>query len=77
MSRSRKEPVVRDSPRNEKKSTLYWRHVRKGIKQAVRKLFYNEDADIPNPKTIINDYDREDYSFRAWTDEQKKKWSRK
>ncbi len=77
MSRSRKEPVVRDSPRNEKKSTLYWRHVRKGIKQAVRKLFYNEDAEIPNPKTIVNDYDREDYSFRAWTDDQKKKWSRK
>jgi hypothetical protein len=77
MSRSKKEPVVRDSPRNTKKSTMYWRHVRKGIKQAVRKLFYNEETEIPNPKTIVNDYTREDYSFRAFTQEQKEKWSRK
>ena len=77
MSRSKREPIIRDAPRNEKKSTLYWRHVRKGINQAVRKLFYNEDTEIPNPKSIVNDYDREDYSFRAWTEDQKKKWSRK
>lgn len=77
MSRSVKKPIVKDAPRNVKKSTQYWRHVRKSINQAVRKLFYNDEVEIPNPKTIVNDYDHTDFSFRAWTEEQKKKWSRK
>ena len=77
MSRSKRQPIIKDAPRNEKKSTLYWRQVRKGINRAVKKLFYNEEAEIPNPKSLVNDYDHTDFSFRAWTEEQKKKWSRK
>ena len=65
MSRSKKEPIVKDRPRNYKKSTDYWRHVRRVIKNAVHKLFYKDEDEviIPNPKEVVNDYDYSDYRF--------------
>jgi len=63
MSRSTKKPIVKDSNRNFKKSTIYWRQIRRVTKQFVRKL-NKENTDsinIPQPKEIVNDYDYCDY----------------
>jgi hypothetical protein len=63
MSRSRRQPIIKDRPRNEKKSTLYWRTVRRVINDKVRMLKYEPDSDenMPEPKEIVNDYDYCDY----------------
>ena len=65
MSRSRKEPIIKERPRNHRKSTEYWRRVRRVINQTVRKLFYKDEEEvvIPNPKQIVNDCDYSDYTF--------------
>ena len=65
MSRSKKEPIIKERPRNHRKSTEYWRRVRRVISQSVRKLFYKEEDEvvIPNPKEIVNDYDYSDYTM--------------
>lgn len=59
MSRSRRKPIIKDRPRNKKKSTLYWRIVRRVINGKVRILKDNpiEEGQLPEPKEIVNDYD--------------------
>jgi hypothetical protein len=62
MSRSRKKPVVKDKPRNEKSGAKYWRAVRRVTNEKVK--FLNEaldDETLPDPKEIVNDYDYSDY----------------
>ena len=62
MSRSRKLPIHKESSRSHKKSSEYWRTIRRVIKDKVR--FYNETIDnevLPIPEEIINDYDYCDY----------------
>lgn len=62
MSRSRKKPILKDRPRNIKKSSLYWRTVRRVIKDRVR--YYQDsidDENLPLPEEIVNDYDYCDY----------------
>jgi len=62
MSRSRKVPILKDRPRGNKKSSVYWRTVRRVINERVR--FYYEsldDEELPQPEEIINDYDYCDY----------------
>ena len=62
MSRSRKVPILKDKPRNIKKSSLYWRTIRRVINGRVR--YHNEDLDneqLPQPEEIVNDYDYCDY----------------
>ena len=62
MSRSRKLPIYKDSSRSTKKSSEYWRTIRRVIKSRVR--YYNETIDeetLPVPEEIINDYDYCDY----------------
>jgi hypothetical protein len=81
MSRSKRLPIIKDRPRNQKKSTLYWRHIRSTTNQVVRGIQeefkgidgigYIENTDheeIPSPKSIVNDYDYCDYIFdyRNW-----------
>ncbi len=56
MSRSYRLPIFQDKPRNHKRSTAYWKRVRRATKIAVQ-----QDKEIPNPKTIVNDYDYCDY----------------
>ena len=65
MSRSKKEPIIKERPRNHRKSTEYWRRVRRVINQAVRQMFYKDEEEvvIPNPKQIVNDYDYSDYAM--------------
>lgn len=84
MSRSYRKAIIKERPRNYKKSTIYWRRIRRVINQKVSQLkLYFDDAKelsmmnedeilgiddtkfmedyIPDPKTIINDYDYCDY----------------
>jgi hypothetical protein len=66
MSRSRKKPIAKDRPRNYKKSTIYWRRVRRTISSVVnsmKKYVNPDDVLIPDEKTIMNDYDYSDYCF--------------
>ena len=58
MSDSRRKAIIKDRPRNAKKSTLYWRKIRRVIKQLV-----GIEEDLPNPKEIVNDYDYCDYTI--------------
>lgn len=80
MSRSRKKPIVKDGPRNQKKGAKYHRAVRRVTNEKIRYL--NEELDdnvIPDPKEIVNDYDYSDYKFdfRFDDDEISEKESRK
>jgi hypothetical protein len=63
MSRSRRQPIIKDRPRNEKKSSLYWRIVRRVINNKVRQIIKTDEdeVDLPEPKEIVNDYDYCDY----------------
>lgn len=65
MSRSCKKPVIKERPRNIKKSTLYWRTIRRHIKNTMKSTSLECFRDLPNPKTIVNDYDYCDYIFRS------------
>lgn len=58
MSRSFKKAIIKDRPRNYKKSSWYWRIVRRCQKQAL-----NASKDIPDAKEIVNDYDYCDYKI--------------
>lgn len=58
MSRSYKKAIIKQCHRNYKKSTKYWRAIRRCQKQAV-----NNSKDVPNPKSIVNDYDYSDYTI--------------
>ena len=65
MSRSTKLPIVKDKPRNRKRSSEYWRRVRRVLNQTVSSFSVIEDEDdfndLPNPKAIVDDYDYCDY----------------
>lgn len=64
MSRSRKKPIIKDAPRNYKKSSAYWRPIRRVIKKKVKYLNDAlDDEQLPIPQEIINDYDYSDYKF--------------
>lgn len=65
MSRSRKLPILKD--KSFRKET-YWRNIRSRINQLVRM----GEEELPNPKTIINDYDFSDYKFDYRTYNQEK-----
>lgn len=79
MSRSRKRPIVKDRPRNGKKSTMYWRSVRSNQNLVVRKMVSTGDynLEIPNEKVIINDYDYSDYTIDLNGSKDQEKFSRK
>lgn len=66
MSRSIKLPWIKQNFRNYKKSSMYWRTIRRVIKQLV-----SQDKEVINPKEIINDYNYSDYTW--YTDEDKYK----
>ena len=64
MSRSKRQSIIKDRPRNYKKSTAYWRKIRRIQKIEVDLIKLKEEIEISNPKEIINDYDYSDYLFR-------------
>ena len=57
MSRTKKLPIIKERPRNRKKSTVYWRRIRRVWNTHMASGNY----DLPNPKSIFNDYDYCDY----------------
>lgn len=64
MSRSKRKPIIKERPRNYKKSSYYWRTIRRIIKSKVKYL--GDDIDnkvLPNPKEITDDWDYSDYRF--------------
>jgi len=61
MSRSYKLAIIKDRPRNVKKSSIYWRNVRSTQNNAIRSCRNFEELEIPNAKTIVDDYDYCDY----------------
>lgn len=63
MSRSRKKPIIKDRPRNYKKSTIYWRRIRKVINSVLKSKELDLDIQFPLAKEIYNDYDYCDYRF--------------
>ncbi len=56
MSRSRKKAIVKDNP---KRKELFRRRIRRTIKTSLA----SGKEELPNPKTIVNDYDYCDYKF--------------
>jgi hypothetical protein len=76
MSRSKRVPIIKDRPRNHKKSSSYWRKVRRVINERVKEILKDpEKTEIPDPKSIVNDYDYCDYTidFRERNDDYKDK----
>jgi hypothetical protein len=63
MSRSKKKAVIKDRPRNIKKSSFYWRQVRSTQNNAIKSCRDFEELEIPSAKTIVNDYDYCDYKI--------------
>lgn len=69
MSRSRKKPVIKDRPRNYKKSTMYWRKIRRILRLRVKGQVKDPDGKVlPNPKELEDDYNYSDYTF-YWPEE--------
>jgi hypothetical protein len=92
MSRSYRKPFIKDKPRNQKRTTLYWKPIRHNWRQHLKQNYLDHDLNFESPKTYINDYDYCDYwfeiyidkekdnkmtNFRGWTKEDVKKYSRK
>jgi hypothetical protein len=48
MSRSLRVDIIKDRPRNRKKSSAYWRTVRRVQNQAVRRM-----KEVPDEKEIV------------------------
>lgn len=69
MSRSKKKPIIKDKSRNYKRTSAYWRRVRRVTKQAVKK---GEEL-LPAPREIVNDYDYCDYIIHSKDDKYKRK----
>ena len=75
MARSRRKPVIKDKPRNYKRTSAYWRPIRRIWKQMVNSFgdyddkrgrfgYWEFDDSLPSGKTIINDYDYCDSIWR-------------
>lgn len=63
MSRSYKLAIIKDCPRNYKKSSHYWRRVRSSQKNSIRSCRDLDELEIPPAKSIVNDYDYCDYKI--------------
>lgn len=61
MSRSKRKPIIKDRPRNYKKSTRYWRRIRRIWKQEVDAIKTKEEIVITQAQELTNSYDYCDY----------------
>lgn len=70
VSRSIKAPWIKDTC-NKK----YNKIIRNRINQQVKKYLYQEEVELPVPRSIVNDYDICDYRFNAkdWGEKFKRK----
>ena len=72
MSRSRREPWIKDKPRNCKRTSLYWRSIRRVWNNEMNSSkFWDEDFSFTDRKTIYNQWDYCDYKFIVYEDKQK------
>ena len=60
MSRSTRKAWVKDSSKFN-----YNKIIRTRINQVVKKMLSQDEVEIPNPKTIINDYDICDFRWQV------------
>ena len=86
MSRSTKKPILKDKPRNHKRTSMYWRKVRRSTANKLRTYVVNivgsdlQDIDeplLPKPQEIVNDYDYCDWIMYLDDPEEVEKYSRK
>ena len=61
MSRSKRKAIIKDKPRNVNRAAQYWQAIRSRTNTAIRSCDDLEELEIPDPKTIVNDYDYCDY----------------
>lgn len=59
MGKSKKLGIIKDRPRNHKKSTYYWRRVRRNWRTGIA----SNKEELDSPKVIVNDYDYSDYKI--------------
>jgi len=85
MSRSRKKAIYKDSWKG--RTSFYWKTIRRKHNQLISQFYKKErfgywefDDSLPNPKTIVNDYDYSDYTIdyehrdsRCFTDKERLK----
>ena len=86
MSRSTKKPILKDKPCNHKRTSEYWRKVRRSIENRLRTYTVGigsedlQDIDepfFPQPREIVNDYDYCDWIIHLDDPEMVEKYSRK
>ena len=72
MSRSRRKPWIKDKPRNQKRTSLYWRSIRRVWGNEIKSSkFWDEDFSFTDRKVIYNQYNYCDYTFIVYEDRQK------
>lgn len=86
MSRSIKKPIIKDKPRNHKRTSEYWRKVRRSTDNKLRTYLVDIDGEnlqdidepfLPQPREIVNDYDYCDWVWHLDDPEMVEKHSRK
>ncbi len=86
MSRSTKKPIIKDKPRNRKRTSEYWRKVRRSTDNKLRTYLVDIDGEnlqdidepfLPQPREIVNDYDYCDWVWHLDDPEMVEKHSRK
>lgn len=67
MSRSRKKAIYKDSWKG--RTSFYWKTIRRKHNQLISQFYKKDrfgywefDDSLPDPKTIVNDYDYSDYT---------------
>lgn len=65
MSRSKKLDIIKDRPRNSKKSSIYWRKIRRFINIQIVKYLKGNSVILDKSihKSVMNDYDYSDYTI--------------
>lgn len=86
MSRSTKKPIIKDKPRNHKRTSEYWRKVRRSTDNKLRTYLVDIDGEnlqdidepfLPHPREVVNDYDYCDWVWHLDDPEMVEKHSRK
>jgi hypothetical protein len=65
MSRSKRIPLIKDKSRNYKRTSFYWRRIRRTTKTKLKTDTNYDDLILPLPREIVNDYDYCGYIFHV------------
>jgi len=74
MGKSTKKPIIKSAPRNSKKSTEYWKVIRRTVNTKLKSVKDIEDAEeleIPDARDIVDDFSYCDniIDFTEWDDD--------